>query len=325
LKGAAAASRNSYVVALAANVMALAGDKGEAKKLMDRLASLQNKEGGVDGGTASIVGSGGETLAIETASLAALAWLREPDYAANVEKCMKYLADSCKAGRYGSTQSTVLALRAIVAYDRQRARPKAPGRVRIFVDGQGVGDWVAFSPDTKGAVTLPDVSELLKAGEHRIEVRMEEGGEMPYAVAVNFHARVPASAKECKLALEVRLAQEKVSEGASTEANVVVTNRTAEVLPTPVAIVGLPGGLEPRHDQLKEFVKKGAIDAYEVLGREVVLYWRSMEAGAKVEVPLSLIAAVPGTYTGPASRAYLYYTDEHKQWAEGVRITVAPK
>ena len=64
-----------------------------------------------------------------------------------------------------------------------------------------------------------------------------------------------------------------------------------------MAIVGLPGGLEPRHDQLKELVKKGAIDAYEVLGRDVVLYWRGMEKN-QIDVPLSLIAAVPGRTRG---------------------------
>jgi hypothetical protein len=80
--------------------------------------------------------------------------------------------------------------------------------------------------------------------------------------------------------------------------------------------------LEPRHDQLKELVKKGTIDAYEVLGREVVLYWRTLPGEAKLEVPLSLIAAVPGTYTGPASRAYLYYTDEQKQWVDGLHVEI---
>jgi hypothetical protein len=34
------------------------------------------------------------------------------------------------------------------------------------------------------------------------------------------------------------------------------------------------------------------------------------------------VAAVPGTYTGPASSAYLYYTAEHKDWAEPLRVTV---
>ena len=56
----------------------------------------------------------------------------------------------------------------------------------------------------------------------------------------------------------------------------------------------------------------GKIAAYEVRGREVILYWLALEAEQRVDVSISLIAAIPGTYTGPASRAYLYYTDEHK-------------
>src|SRR6185295_10992455 len=108
-------------------------------KLMEKLAARQGKGGAVDGATGSIVGSGGEALAIETTSLAALAWLRDPAFAGNVERSMKYLAASCDDGRYGSTQSTVLALRAIVAYDRSRARPKASGSLRFYVDGKPVG------------------------------------------------------------------------------------------------------------------------------------------------------------------------------------------
>ena len=92
-----------------------------------------------------------------------------------------------------------------------------------------------------------------------------------------------------------------------------------------VAISGVPGGLEPRHDQLKELVKSGKIDAYEVIGREVVLYWRSLRTEQKSELPVSLVAVVPGTYTGPASRAYLYYTDEFKDWQDGMKVTIIPR
>ncbi len=77
-----------------------------------------------------------------------------------------------------------------------------------------------------------------------------------------------------------------------------------------------------RHDQLKELVKAERIAAYEVRGREVVLYWRELKAEQKVELPLSLVATIPGTYTAPASRAYLYYTDEHKTWADPLTATV---
>ncbi|MHB8877846.1 MAG: MG2 domain-containing protein, partial [Myxococcaceae bacterium] len=175
------------------------------------------------------------------------------------------------------------------------------------------------------AIKLPDVSELLGKGKHKIEVKMTGGAQMPYSVGVTYNALKPDTSKECKVGLEVKLAKSIVAEGELLEANATVTNVTKELIPTAIAIVGLPGGLEPRHDQLKELVKKGTIDSYEVLGREVVLYWRGMTPGQRIEVPLSLLAAVPGSYTGPASRAYLYYTDEHKVWVDGLKVAVTPK
>jgi hypothetical protein len=42
-------------------------------------------------------------------------------------------------------------------------------------------------------------------------------------------------------------------------------------------------------------------------------------------VPVSLVAAVPGRYTGPASRAYLYYGNEHKVWVAGLSADVSAK
>jgi hypothetical protein len=318
-------TENTYAVALAANVLGLAGDDEGLNHLLDKLAGKQTEDGSVTGATMSIVGSGGESLTIETTSLSVLAWLKNSRYAANVEKSIKYLAESCKAGRYGSTQSTVLALRAIIAYDQSRARPKAPGSLQLVVDDKPIGEPVPFTEDTQGAIELPDMAEMLTPGKHALQLKMEGGSPMPYTMAVDYHALKPDSSRECKLHLETVLRDGRVDEGAVTEADVVVVNRTGEAVPTPLAIVGIPGGLEVRHDQLKELVKAGTVDAYEVLGRDVVLYWRSLAAEQRVEVSLSLVAAIPGRYTGPASRAYLYYTDEHKIWNDGLEVEIVAK
>lgn len=326
VKKAALASKNSYVTALGANVAWLAGDKDTAKKLMAALAASQNKAGFVDGGTTTIVGSGGESLQVETTALAALAWLNDPVCAGNVENSIRWIAEVCKAGRYGSTQSTVLALRAILAYDSARSRPKAPGSVEMTVDGRKAGSAVAFDDKTQGAIKLTDIAEMLEPGEHTIEIKMTGGSEMPCAVTVKYSNDKPDSSPKCKVDIKVSLASGKVAEGQVVEANVTVKNTAGdEIIPTPIAIVGIPAGLEVRHDQLKELVKAKRIAAYEVIGREVVLYWRELQAEKQVVVPLSLVAAVPGTYTGPASRAYLYYTDEFKTWVEPLRVTVEPK
>ena len=322
---AAKSSRNSYVVALGANVALQADRASEAAELMKRLSEKQTSEGVVEGATTSIVASQGLALQVETTALALLSWLQDPAYTQAVEKGMHWLSEVCKSGRYGSTQSTVLALKAILAYDEARSMPKAPGQIELSVDGLQCGGPWRFDETSQGPIHLTDISELLEPGKHTVKISMKDGSSMPCSVTVTYADEKPDSSEECKVDLEVKLTQSQVEEGKVTEAHVVVrNNQEDEIIPMPLAIIGLPGGLEVRHDQLKELVKAKHIAAYEVLGRELVLYWRSLKASQTVEIPVSLVAALPGVYTGPASRAYQYYADEFKTWVDPLQVTVAP-
>jgi hypothetical protein len=326
VKEAGLASANSYVIAVAANVAQLSGDTAAAGQMMKKLAGKQDDKGFVGGGTQSIVGSTGQSLSIETTAFATLAWLRGGnEYVANVEKAIKGLAEASKDGSYGATQSTVLALRAVLEYDRVRSASRKPGSVKLLVDGKPLGAAVKYDGTTQTALMLPDASELMSPGEHTIELVQEGGGQLPWSVAVKSNRVKPENSPETKVSLDVVLSKASPSEGDVIEATARVTNLTDTQLPTVVAIVGVPGGLEPRIDQLKELVKAKTIDAYEIMGRDVVLYWRGMTPKQQLRVPVSLIAAVPGKYVGPASRAYLYYGNEHKAWVEGLKADVVAK
>jgi hypothetical protein len=188
-----------------------------------------------------------------------------------------------------------------------------------------MGSAVAFDEKSQGAIKLQDVSEMLSPGKHTIALMMARGASMPFSVSVKYNTLKPLNSPDCKLSLQTRLNDTEVTEGSLTEAMVTVVNKAKETIPTPIAIIGIPGGLEVRHDQLKELVKSQRIAAYEVKGREVVLYWRSLDAGQKVEIPISLTAAIPGHYTAPASRSYLYYTDENKVWTDPISVTIKAK
>jgi len=325
VKASANSTQDSYIVALGANIIHATGDHAGARQLMEKLARNQETAGNVKGAVTSITRSGGDALAIETTALSVLAWMREPSYAANVEKGLKWIVDSNKSGRFGSTQSTILALRSIVAYDAAHARPKTPGRLVLTVDGKTIGAPLSFTPTTQGAIVLPDFGSELGPGKHTVALKMEDGSRMPFSMSVKYHSLVPESAQEAQVGIHVVLKDLQIEEGNVTEAVVSIANKSDQVIPTPVAIVGIPGGLEVRHDHLKELVKSGKIDAYEVIGREVVLYWRHLKAKDKFDLPLSLVAGVPGSYTGPASRAYLYYTDEYKNWAPGLKVKITPR
>ena len=238
---------------------------------------------------------------------------------------MTWLAGRCKQGRFGSTQSTILALKAIIAYDASRTRPKESGVVRIEVDGVVVGQ-VPFSSDQQGPIELPEFSELLlEPGRHAIRLVMTDGSAMPYAVSVEYTTSRPATTEACPVEVETRLATKRIGEGEGTEVEVNIRNRTDQGQPMTLAVVGLPGGLEPRHQKLKELVRAGTVDAYEVNGREVIFYLRDMAPSQTISLRLDCIAAIPGRYEGPASRAYLYYTDEEKRWVGGHSVQIDPK
>jgi len=322
LKEEAQKTDDTYVIALAANVFYIAGDKKIASTLSKRLAEAVGKTGSVADSLTSITRSGGESLDIETTSLALLAWLKDDaKWAAQVEVSMRWLFEQSKAGRFGSTQSTVLALKAINVYDAARAKPEQAGSVQLFIDDRPFAAPAAFEKDTKGAIELADLSAALSSGQHTIGLKMSDGSKMPFALEIVFNTSLPVSSDTGELALKTTLSSAALKEGEPLEIQLDL-RVGSEDAPTPVAIIGIPGGLQVRHDQLKELVGANRINAYEVIGSELVLYWRALKAGEKRVIPLAFNAAIPGTYTGPASRAYLYYTDENKVWEKGQTVTV---
>ena len=67
---------------------------------------------------------------------------------------------------------------------------------------------------------------------------------------------------------------------------------------------------------------EGGVEPLRVLGRELVLYWRDLGPREVREVTIDLVGRIPGETTGPASRAYLYYTPDSKSWAAPLAIEV---
>ncbi len=146
---------------------------------------------------------------------------------------------------------------------------------------------------------------------------------MPYVLNVSYRTLKPESSEACPVRLTTKLAATKVKAGETVALTAELSNATDQGQPMAVAIVGLPAGLEPRADQLEELKKAGAMDYYETRAREIVFYWRGLAPKRTASIKLDLVAAVPGRYTAPASRAYLYYTPENKRWLEPLAVEIS--
>ncbi len=320
-------TKDPYLMALATGVLLKASPAAETtKRAVTRLAAMRNEQGAYLGANHSITRSGGRALEIETTSLAVLALLDAGStQLAHVRPSIAWLDKQRSGfGGYGSTQSTILALKALTRYAELSRVTRSSGVASVFINGKKVRS-VSFAAGRKEALEFGDLAAYLRAGTNKIEVRLDSKEPLPYSMAISYRRKMPRSSKQAKVAVSTRLAKRRVPWGEGVKMHVSVRNLTTAGVPMTLARVGIPGGLTFQTWQLDELKKKGVIDFYETRAREVVLYFRSMQPSASKELQLALMATVPGTYVAPASRAYLYYTDEHVRWSEPVRVEVVRK
>ena len=321
----ASSSDDPYLVALAAAGTLTAGRETQGRSLLDKLASNQADDGHLTGTNGSITRSGGLSLEVETTALAALAWLKSADHRDHAERAIEWIvAHRQGLGGFGSTQATILALKALVAYSQSSRANVVGGELIVGRDGTEIAR-EAFAAAAHDTISVAGIAAHLTPGENRLTIGLSGENQMPYALDVSYRSRLPAGDPDCALELSTRLDRAIAKAGETVKLSARLTNVTAEGQPMTIAILGLPAGLEPRADQLEEIKRAGKFDFYETRPREVICYWRSLAPRREIAIDLDLIAEIPGRYTAPASRAYLYYTAERKCWADPLKVEIETK
>src|SRR5207253_11373872 len=169
-------SKNWYFVALVANTLLNRDRTDEAMFHLKALAAALTKDGYLDGGEMSITGSTGRMLQIETTALAVLGWLKaqRPEFLNPAHTAVAWIGKQRGGyGGFGSTQSTILALKAVIAYTKANKKTPEAGELMLFVDEKPAGK-LAFAAGASEALTLnlDNAEENLKAGENKVRVEI---------------------------------------------------------------------------------------------------------------------------------------------------------
>ncbi|MBI1949639.1 MAG: hypothetical protein HYS27_28390 [Deltaproteobacteria bacterium] len=319
----ATSTQDAYLLALAANTLLDTPSlKEQGMQAAKKLAGMQDASGAWLKADHSVTRSGGVNLHIETTALAIQALLKAVGPDDHVRKAVDWLTNNRGGyGQWGATQATVLALKSFIRYVEASGRTQGPGSVIVQVNGKNVGtaSWEAGHKDPI-VVDLP--GEAFKPGKNDVRMLIDGKDQLPYSMAVTFRSKKPATSEASKVALTVLADKSSVKMGETIRVTATVKNKTAEGLPMTLARVGIPGGTSFQTWQLKELKDKGLVAFWETRAREVILYFRDMKPGEEKVVPIDLVADVPGQYEAPASSAYLYYTDEHKSWADPISATI---
>lgn len=319
----ASSTQDPYLLALAANTLnRLPSHRALGKEAAARLLKLQGKDGAWDKARESITRSGGSNLKIETTALAMLALMGAEIGHAEVQAAVKWLRERRSGfGQWGATQATVLALKAMTVYNIKMSTTQKAGAVTLLVNGTEVSTQ-RYEAGAKEPVHFQGFGKYLKAGENTITLKHSHDGPLPYSLAVTYRSLKPASAEDGAVEIATALEREGVKMGETVRLWATVTNRTQRDQPMTLVRVGLPGGLSFQNWQLKDLKERKQIAFFETKPREVILYLDGLRAGEIKKIPLDLEARVPGVYTGPASSGYLYYTNDKRRWAPGLKVKI---
>ncbi len=324
---------DAYQLALVANALLLQKDSKRAATALEKLLPLQKANGAWVGKKTSITSSYGQAFEIETTSLTLLALLKSKtlqgfenlarlNTAAAIDKAARFLIGSRQYGSFGNTQSTILALKALIAHTKYSKQTAENGLIEIYVDNKKVATQ-NYLAGRKESIKLENWQQSLTKGTHEIKVKYVGcKNPLPYSVGIQWHTNLPVSQNDCKVSLQTDLASKKTKVGETIRLTTTLQNKTAEGQPMTVAIVGIPAGLGLQAWQLKELQEKKVIDFYETTGNNVVFYYRQLLPNEKKTIHLDLKAEIAGEYEAAASAAFLYYTNELKTWVKPERVRV---
>ncbi len=313
-------TKDPYVMALVINTLHNIKD-GRAEKLLKDLLKLQAKDGSWNGKT-SMTRSGGKSLKIETTALVALAIIKAEKGLTQLEKAMNFIAQSKTDYGFGSTQSTVLAMKALIEYAQFSTKLNTGGIVKLMIDGKEVASQ-AFTSEQKIPIVFDKISTHFTEGNHDVKVLFSDTETaLPFELSVKYFTNLPKNDSDCKVNLKTTLQNSSGKVGENIRLTIQLQNTTNEVLPNTIAKIGIPSGLNLQPWQLKELQEKLAFDYYEIMNGYLVLHYRGMTANEIKEVNLDLKADLAGTYEAPASVAYLYYTNELRNWSKPASVEI---
>lgn len=317
----AAQSGDPYQLALMANALSATND-ARAARFIDQLLKKQQSNGSWKGTTHSVLHAYGPCFDLETTALGALALMKSQSNATALAAAMQFIAGAKTEYGYGSTQSTIMALKALTEYAKHSTPQGADGMMVVQVDGRRVSELMVSARSLK-RIEIKHLEQYFTNDHPRIEVFFEKGKVvLPFDIEVKYASLQPRNTPQCVLSLKTNLLQNTVQKGETVRLSAVLSNDGKQPAASPMLIVGIPAGLSLQPWQLKKLKDEHRCDFYELWDGKAVFHFEQLPAHTSRTIDLDLRADIAGTYQAPASEAFLYYQNEQRVWSKPERISV---
>jgi uncharacterized protein YfaS (alpha-2-macroglobulin family) len=321
---------DSYTLAVLAN---FAADYGKDREFTSRAARLlldarteKDDQAWWSAEETSVYASG-TSANIETTGLAVQALLKWGEDPATSRRAIAYITSKKDAsGAWGSTQATILALRALLLAS-EKGGAEARGSVEISLNGKPV-ETLTLTPDNNDLLHQFVFKDVDSSGANKVDIRFDGKGSLAYQVAGRYF--VPWAQKPAGEALSIDVTYDRthLAQDDIATATAAVRNNLSKSANMVMVDLGIPPGFDLLSEDLQEFVEKtagqkgGRLEKYSLTATQAILYFDSLAAGSQVSVKFRLRAKYPIRVQTFASRIYEYYDPEVSSVARPVQLEV---
>jgi uncharacterized protein YfaS (alpha-2-macroglobulin family) len=262
----------------------------------------------------------GSSAAVETTGLAVQALLKANEGSATARKALAYLASKKDAsGAWGSTQATIMALRAILL-STEKGSSDTRGTVEITLNGRPVQSLTltADNNDLLHQFVLPSDT----SAANTVTLRFSGQGGLAYQVAGKYFLPWDARPAKEPLSITVDYDRARMAQDDLATATATVHNNMTKSANMVMVDLGIPPGF----DLLAEDLPVGGhLQKVNLTPTQAILYFDSLAAGETVTLKYRLRAKYPIRARTFVSRIYEYYDPEVNSTARPVVLEVRGK
>jgi uncharacterized protein YfaS (alpha-2-macroglobulin family) len=271
----------------------------------------------------------GTSASVETTGLAAQALLKSGEASGTARKAMNYIAAKKDAsGTWGTTQATIMALRALLLATEKGAGD-VQGRLQIVLNGKPV-EKLTLTPENNDLLHQFVFKDIDSQKATSIEIQFEGKGGLAYQVVGSHFLPWDQKPANEPLSIDVAYDRTQLAQDDIATATATIKNNLDKTANMVMVDLGIPPGFDLLSEDLQDYqeksasrnLKSGHLSRFSLTATQAILYFDSFSPGDTVTVKFRLRAKYPIRARTFKSRVYEYYDPEVSAVAQPVQLEV---
>jgi hypothetical protein len=257
----------------------------------------------------------GTSASVETTGLAAQALLKWGEASGTGRKAMSYIAAKKEAsGTWGTTQATIMALRALLLATEKGAAD-VRGTLEVVVNGK-LAEKLDLTPENNDLLHQFVFKDVDAKAVNTVEIKFAGKGGLAYQVVGQYFLPWDKKPENEPLSIDVAYDRTQLAQDDIATATATIKNNLPKAANMVMVDLGIPPGFDLLSDDLQAYREKsaaqksGRLEKFSLTGTQAILYFDSFAPGDTVTVKFRLHAKYPIRARAFRSRVYEYYDPE---------------